>query len=367
MRFRAISPGDCMPLASFLEADGSVLKTQAFGGCYLVICFLGTDLTEGDQYAIDTLQHASVFDNPAHARLLMVRPGPPQPVMQTPRTVFDPDRRAAIAFGAAPRDIASQARSPTALALFDPMLRLIALHHLWSPARLAQMLALLERLPPPERSTGRALQAPVLYLPRVFARDLCARLIASYQAEPRALTGVMRHSGGQTIGRHDPAFKRRRDHLITDPGLKARIQSRICAAVLPELRKAFGFVATRMERYLVGCYSADEAGHFAPHRDNTTPATAHRRFAISINLNDDFEGGEVSFPEYSPAGFKAPAGTAVVFGCGLMHSVAPVTSGARYAFLPFVYDEAAARLRQDQPEPARQYKTAPEEGAVSIS
>ncbi len=74
-----------------------------------------------------------------------------------------------------------------------------------------------------------------------------------------------------------------------------------------------------MERYLVGCYDAAEGGHFSPHRDNTTPGTAHRRFAISINLNDDFEGGEVSFPEYGPRGF---------------------------AFLPFVYDNAAAAIRE---------------------
>jgi hypothetical protein len=40
---------------------------------------------------------------------------------------------------------------------------------------------------------------------------------------------------------------------------------------------------------------------------------AHRRFAVSINLNADFDGGEISFPEYSPRSFKAAPGTAVVF------------------------------------------------------
>jgi hypothetical protein len=30
----------------------------------------------------------------------------------------------------------------------------------------------------------------------------------------------------------------------------------------------------------------------------------------------------------------------------MLHAVSPVTSGPRYAYLPFLYDEAAARLRE---------------------
>ena len=71
--------------------------------------------------------------------------------------------------------------------------------------------------------------------------------------------------------------------------------------VTPEIRKVHQFEVTRMERYLVACYAAEDGGHFRPHRDNTTTGTAHRRFAVSVNLNDDFDGGEVSFPEYGIA------------------------------------------------------------------
>jgi predicted 2-oxoglutarate/Fe(II)-dependent dioxygenase YbiX len=62
-------------------------------------------------------------------------------------------------------------------------------------------------------------------------------------------------------------------------------------------------------------------------------------------LNADFDGGEVSFPEYGPRGFKPEPGGAVVFSCSLLHSVSKVTRGARYAFLPFIYDEEAAKIR----------------------
>ena len=101
-----------------------------------------------------------------------------------------------------------------------------------------------------------------------------------------------------------------------------------------------------MERYIVGCYTAEDGGHFRPHRDNVTKGTAHRRFAVTINLNDDFDGGELCFPEYGPRSFKPPVGGAVVFGCALLHAVTQVTRGRRYAFLPFLYDDAAAKIRE---------------------
>src|SRR5215468_9534441 len=102
-----------------------------------------------------------------------------------------------------------------------------------------------------------------------------------------------------------------------------------------------------MERFLVGCYSVEDGGHFVAHRDNTTKGTAHRRFAASVNLNADFDGGEVSFPEYGPRGLKPPPGGAVVFSCSLLHAVSKVTRGSRYAFLPFIYDDEAAQIRAE--------------------
>ena len=43
---------------------------------------------------------------------------------------------------------------------------------------------------------------------------------------------------------------------------------------------------------------------------------------------------------------RAPTGGCVVFSCSLLHKVWPVTKGKRYAFLPFLYDDAAARQRE---------------------
>jgi predicted 2-oxoglutarate/Fe(II)-dependent dioxygenase YbiX len=210
----------------------------------------------------------------------------------------------------------------------------------------ARLAAVMAALPPPGAHCGRPVQAPILYLPRVFEPDLCARLIAAYEAQGGELSGFMREVDGRTVGLNDPRHKMRRDVMLEDQELIAAVQDRIRRRIAPEIAKVHQFRVTRMERYLVGCYTAEDGGHFAPHRDNTTAGTAHRRFAVSVNLNDDFEGGEVSFPEYARQGFKAPAGGAVVFSCSLLHAVSRVTAGRRYAFLPFLYDDAAARLRE---------------------
>jgi len=125
------------------------------------------------------------------------------------------------------------------------------------------------------------------------------------------------------------------------------LRERLAKRLIPALRQAFQFEATRVERFIVSCYDAGEGGFFRAHRDNTTRGTAHRRFAVTVNLNaEEFEGGELRFPEFGPRSYRAPTGGAVVFSCSLLHEAMPVTKGRRYAFLPFLYDESGARIRE---------------------
>lgn len=129
--------------------------------------------------------------------------------------------------------------------------------------------------------------------------------------------------------------------------MQRQIQARLQRRLVPQIAKAFQFHATRIERYIVARYDAAEGGHFQAHRDNNTKGTAHRRFAVTINLNaDDYEGGDLAFPEFGPQTWRAPTGGAVVFSCSLLHEAKAVTRGTRYCFLPFLYDEAAAEIRE---------------------
>ncbi|MDQ4088104.1 MAG: 2OG-Fe(II) oxygenase [Pseudomonadota bacterium] len=188
--------------------------------------------------------------------------------------------------------------------------------------------------------------APVLVVPNVLEPDLCRHLIKLYEENGGEESGFMREVDGKTVRVLDPNFKQRRDYLIEDAELRQGIVARMRRRLNPALERAFQFRATRIERYLVACYEAG-AGHFRPHRDNTTKGTAHRRFAVTINLNaEEYEGGDLRFPEYGQRTYRAPTGGAVLFSCGLLHEATPVTKGRRFAFLPFLYDEEAARLRE---------------------
>lgn len=189
--------------------------------------------------------------------------------------------------------------------------------------------------------------APVITVPDVLESELCGRLISLYEADGGEDSGFMRDEGGKTRLVLDSQHKVRRDHLIEEPALARQLNLRIVHRLLPMVQRAFSFQATRVERLLVGCYEAETGGHFRAHRDNTTKGTAHRRFAVTINLNaGEYEGGDLRFPEFGPRLYRAPTGGAVVFSCSLLHEAMPVTKGRRFAFLPFLYDEPGAQLRE---------------------
>jgi predicted 2-oxoglutarate/Fe(II)-dependent dioxygenase YbiX/peroxiredoxin len=209
----------------------------------------------------------------------------------------------------------------------------------------ARLLDLARSLPDLGTQHPAEVQAPVLIVPRVFEPELCEELIDYYRTHETEDSGFMRDVGGKTVGVYDYGTKRRRDCQIEDEDLRKRCMHRIHDRLAPEVRRAYQFNATRMERYIVACYEGEHGGHFRAHRDNTTKGTAHRRFAVSVNLNADYEGGYVWFPEFGRQLFRPPAGGAAVFSCSLLHEATKVTSGTRYVFLPFLYDDEAARLR----------------------
>ncbi len=186
----------------------------------------------------------------------------------------------------------------------------------------------------------------MLTVPRVLEPDFCRMLIDHYQQQGGRSSGFMRQVGDKTVAMLDDNMKKRRDVGIVDEALVSGLRARVSTRLLPMIAEAFVWQATRIERYIVACYSAEDSGFFSRHRDNTTLGTAHRRFAVSINLNDDFDGGDLRFPEFGPRTYRPPLGGATVFSCSLLHEATPVTRGLRYATLPFLYDEAGAATRR---------------------
>lgn len=363
--FVNLAPGEPAPWFDQRSLSNPRYVFDTAGGRYIVLCFFGSAGQPAARAALDAVAaNGALFDDDklaffgvtidrsdeSEGRLREVVPGR--------RYFLDFDHKISRLYGAVPRDgDGSQKVSFRSFwVVLDPTMRIMEILPLTADgSERERLFSLLAELPPVDRFAGVTLQAPVLYLPNVFEPALCRRLIGLYEEHGGRETGFMRQVDGRTVGMLDPSHKRRKDYDILDDGLRRTLQGRILRRVVPEIAKVHQFHVTRMERYIVSCYAAEDGGHFRAHRDNTTTGTAHRRFAVSINLNADFEGGEVGFPEYGSRTFKAPAGGAVVFSCSLLHAVSRVTAGRRYAFLPFLYDDEAAALREKN----EQYVTRP--------
>lgn len=187
-------------------------------------------------------------------------------------------------------------------------------------------------------------QAPVLLVPRVFGPDLGERAIAAWRNSHEEGQVAMpsrayaEDAANKPANTHYLSLKSRLDHVADDsfnPLLMQTIKSRLA----PELLQAFQFRIGAMERVCIGAYDAERGDYFRPHRDNITERTRERRFAVTINLNDDYDGGGVKFAEFSEDVYRPEAGGAVIFSCSLLHEALPVTRGIRIGAFTFLYGQ----------------------------
>ena len=187
-------------------------------------------------------------------------------------------------------------------------------------------------------TAGEPLPAPVLLIPGVFEPELCAAAIRHFERDCGGgeASRVMVHEGGQAAYALDPAIKQRRESGVRDPALEARMHERLLRRALPEIERVFQFRVARRDPFKLLAYAAG-AGYFNAHRDNETPDVAHRRFALSINLDAGaYQGGAFRFPEFGPGLYAPATGTALVFSCALLHAVTPVETGCRHAMTTFL-------------------------------
>lgn len=175
--------------------------------------------------------------------------------------------------------------------------------------------------------------APVLMLPGVLPPALCQRLCALWESSNRE--GQVSAGGADNFYVADR--KRNREHDVTDPELTRLIAMHIARRIGPELVKVFNFTQRyTLERFIVLGYTVERQDFFGRHRDRYLPEHP-RRFAMSLNLNDDYEGGALRFPEYSQDLYRPPAGGACVFSCSLLHEALPVTRGRRFTMTTFFH------------------------------
>ena len=228
--------------------------------------------------------------------------------------------------------------------ILDPMLRLYFSFKIGDYST-GPIRKFLRELPAVDDYAGVPLSAPALVVPRVFETAFCDHLISLYEQDGGRESGFMLDQGGKTTTVVNHFLKSRRDLVLNDPDVRTAIRKRVVRRLVPAIERFFQYLPTRMDRYMVSCYAAETGGHFSRHRDNQNAGARHRRFAVSINLNHDYDGCDLMFPEFGRRLYKAPHGGAVVFSTGALHQVTPITRGKRYAFVPFLYGEEEARQR----------------------
>ena len=225
-------------------------------------------------------------------------------------------------------------------------LRVLSAHPVKEKESWADQVATLLDTLPQEEPIEISSQAPVLLIPDVLDLRYCEQLISVWETEGNEETGVEQSKEGGRENVIDEEAKRRRDHTVTDPELLADLTYRVGRQVMPEVRKAFSFRATRFEGFKIARYDATVGGFFRAHRDNLSPGTAHRRFAMTLNLNDGYEGGHLRFPEYGSHLYRPKAGSAIVFSGSLLHEALEVSKGQRFVLLSFLFGEEDARTLQ---------------------
>lgn len=347
--------GDPVPWFSAPLLGGGSFSLQVAAGRWIVLAFLGAPANPRvpDELAA-LLQDAHLFDDDRLVFYGVLTAPPADPAayvkLATSAISFIADYDGAISrlygAGAVPRTI-----------VLDPMLRAVA-NIAWDEPQghmqqdhmqqghVQTVRDVLASLPAVDDSAGVPLTAPVLVVPRVFDFALCDFLVEVYQKLGGKDSGFLLDSGGKTATVVDYRIKRRNDLLLAAPQLRDVVRGQIVRRLLPAVDRYFQFQATRMDRYIVACYDSEVGGHFYRHRDNDNAGAQHRRFAVTINLNSDYDGCDLVFPEFGRRTYRAPRGGAVVFSCGALHQVTPITRGRRYAFLAFVYGEADAALRE---------------------
>jgi peroxiredoxin len=203
-------------------------------------------------------------------------------------------------------------------------------------AMAAEALAELRRLGAARPAVTLQAHPPVLVLPRMLSLEDCAFLAAvwrrdvpEYSTDGFTNAGTRQEAGDFKVV-HDSSYGRAVEYIVQDESLQRLIDGRLRRRLLPEIRKAFQATGLQREGFRIAGYEARAGGYLNPHRDNSIPTNANRRFTMTVNLNaGEYEGGELRFREYGEQLYVVERGTAIVWSASLLHEVLPVTKGRR--------------------------------------
>ena len=339
--------GDPVPNFALPDATGTlrVVRTPEVAGHMALILFVGDPTSSAAAAELTACREMADGFATANARLLAVTSTAPSvneaavPASGLFWLLGDVDQAVANDFGVGKADD----RTPPVGYVIDRNSYVVAVVPAGDTPIAARALDVVQG--PEHQPAGSDLSnvAPILDIPRVFEPAFCNALIELWSSDNK-------ETGTDNVVEADgnaPVFKIRRDHVVSNKTALQQIQRRLALRLLPEIEKVFFFKVTRQEALRIGRYDAARQAYFKPHRDNIPP-NGHRRFALTLNLNDDYVGGALRFPEYGPHFYRPAAGGAVVFPCSLIHEAMPVTEGDRFALISFFFGDAEFEAYQAQ-------------------
>lgn len=348
----ALEPGDIAPTFILPAEDGkrTDLAADDIAGNFVVLVFCSRSSGEASVAQLRGFATLQARFDELGARVFAVTSGPPAANAAVRRELGLPfpflSDTSGVAFGQYGVRVEPPSGQPgmTTSFVIGPNRHLLQILRDAAPAQGDAALRIILERAAERRPVAMGQHPPVLIVPDVLSRADCQRLIAVFTMTGNEFVEPGHGDPGRATDfkMKVPDYERqdRVDHWIMTAETNRFVDARLRHRLLPEIKKAFQYDVTRREHYRIGCYQGERGGEAHAHRDNSLSIGAHRRFAVSINLNtEEFEGGELRFPEFGDQRYRPATGAAIAFSSSLLHEALHVTSGRRYVLLGFLFGD----------------------------
>ena len=172
---------------------------------------------------------------------------------------------------------------------------------------------------------------PYLLIENVLSEELLKEVVEYYE-------------NNKDKGELQNTATKNRTHVFPNYELEKKIDNKLSRSLFPEIKKMYNFDVYYREHYKICSYDAETNGRFHPHRDSPYPQQ-HRKYAMSLFLNDDYENGEFELTEYNLS-VKPKANSAFIFPGICSHMVHPVTKGKRQTIIAFFCEKSSNSIER---------------------
>jgi len=175
----------------------------------------------------------------------------------------------------------------------------------------------------------------IITLDNVLTPNLCDAILDEYAATDEWEQTVVGGGEARLDIRSAQTIQMSQDYVLQkNYDVRKKLDAYVFASVGDAIRRYNEkFVHCRIEEDSGYELLRYETGQFYTQHTDSFKARP-RAVSCSLNLNDDYEGGEFAFFDREIV-IKAPKGSAILFPSNFMypHEIMPVTSGTRYSII----------------------------------